>query len=306
MVRVLVTGGAGFIGSAICRYLLSKNYSVRVIDNLSSSDEDNLAAIKDQIEFIRADIRYYNEVRKAVEGVDSIIHLAAIAVVPTSIINPRETFDVNIYGTLNILEAAKEFGIKKVVFASSAAVYGNIKSKIKNETDILDPQSPYAISKLSMEYFMKMFSEQGIDTCSLRLFNVYGPRQDPKYYAAIPNFIVNVLSGKNIVIYGSGEQTRDFVYVEDVARAFERAINSQTAGETINIASGEAISIKELAETIIDLSKSKSKIKFEGNRDGDVQDSLANISKSKTILNWEPKIKLSLGLSETIKYYMKK
>lgn len=301
--RILVTGGAGFIGSAICRHLLERGHKVVVIDNLASSEESNLDEIRDKIKFIRADIRYYSEVKQAANGVDAIIHLAAISNVPTSIINPRETFDVNIWGTLNVLEVAKELDIKKVVFASSAAVYGNSPGNIKREEDILDPQSPYAVSKVSMEYFMKMFSEQGIDTCSLRLFNVYGPRQSTRFFAAIPNFIRKALDGKDIIIFGSGDQTRDFVYVEDVARAFERAINTKTAGSVINIASGKSISIKNLANQICDISGSKSNMIFTDDREGDVKHSLAAISKAKDILGWEPKHSFESGLKETITWF---
>jgi UDP-glucose 4-epimerase len=301
--RILITGGSGFIGSTICRHLLDKGYDVRIIDNLSSSNESNLSDIKEKIEIIRGDIRYYNEVRKAAQDVDAIIHLAAIAVVPASITNPRETFDVNLYGTLNVLEVAKELGIQKVVFASSAAVYGNIPNDIRKETDILDPQSPYAVSKASMEYFMKMFAEQGLDTCSLRLFNVFGARQDPKYYAVIPNFITKMMQNEPVAIHGSGKQTRDFVYVKDVARAFEKAINTKTNGAVINIASGKNISVVELGEKIINISGSKSTINFEKSREGDVDKSLAEISTAKAILNWEPKYSFDDGLKETIEWF---
>lgn len=309
--KILITGGAGFIGSSLAEHFIEQGYNVVVFDNFYSGSAANLKHIRNKIEFVRGDIRYTAELEKACKGISVICHLAAISVVPASFTNPREAFDINLYGTLNVLEAAIKAGAPKVIFSSSASVYGNSMSKngtAQKENWLPDPRSPYAITKIGMEYLFKIFArEYELDTCSLRLFNVYGPRQDPELSnAVIPNCIIRALSNQPIVIHGDGSQTRDFIFVKDVARAFELAMKVETDGDVFNIATGQSTSICELAKKIKDLTSSGSDVKLLGKRQGDVNESLADISKAKKVLGFEPTYALDEGLRRTIEYYKKR
>lgn len=301
--RILITGGAGFIGANLAEYLVNKGHQVVVFDNLYTGTQKNIEHLGNKIEFIRGDIRYSAPLIAAMKDVEAVCHLAAIPVVPMSFLNPRETFDTNLYGTLNVLESALKAGVKKVIFSSSASVYG-LNSSILYEDLMPSPESPYAITKVGMEQLLKIFFKSyGLDTCSLRIFNPYGKYHKIENFAAIPNFIVSALKNKPLVIQGSGTQTRDFIYVDDVSRAFDLAMGAPTRGEVFNIASGKSVSILELANTIKELTNSKSEIQTVEKRQGDVKESFASTTKAKMVLGFEAKQDLRTGLTKTIDYY---
>jgi len=297
--RVLITGGAGFIGSNLAKYLLDKGYEVVILDNLYSGFMKNIKDL--DVEFIRGDIRYAPPLLDACKRVDTICHLAAISVVPASFMNPRETFDINLYGTLNVLETAVKANVRKVIFPSSASVYGKGSKEPVRENQVGVPLSPYAITKLGMEHLLKMFArEHGLDTCSLRLFNVYGPNQDPDSGVAIPNFMAKALANQPITIHGDGSQTRDYIYVEDIARAFEAAMKTRTNGDVFNIAQGRSISILDVAKKIKEKAKSSSVITTTSRRIGDVDHSLASVEKAKEKLGFSTQVRLDEGLKRAI------
>lgn len=305
MKKALITGGAGFIGSNLARYLIEKDFQVTILDNFSSGREENIKEIKDKINLLKLDVRNLESIKKSVEEVDYIFHLAALVSVPESVKREKETFEINTGGTKNIVELARRRNVKKIVFPSSAAVYGDLPGLPKSENSELAPKSPYAKSKIKSEEVLKDASEKyGIDTASLRFFNVYGPRQDPNsdYAAVIPIFIKRALQNKDLIIYGDGNQTRDFIYVKDVCRAFIKTLSKNTNGEIFNIASGSETSINKLANKIIQFTDSDSEIKYEEKRPGEVFRSVADISKAKKELNYTPKYSLNKGIKNTIKW----
>lgn len=302
--KVVVTGGAGFIGSHVVEYWIGKGALVHVIDNLRSGFISNIQIFPEVI-FHRGSVTNRNLVFDVLKNADYVHHLAALVSVPESIEKPQECVDININGLLNVLDAAKEFGIKKVVFSSSAAVYGNDPELPKNINSKTLPLSPYGITKLDGELYLKMYNDlQGVGTVSLRYFNVFGERQDPKsqYAAAVPIFISNALKNEPIIIYGDGEQTRDFIYVKDVVRANILAAEENVNG-VFNIASGKSISILQLAKIIINKTKSSSKIIFEKERSGDIKHSLASIKETEEILKFKNQYSIEEGIDQTIKYY---
>ncbi|UCD04591.1 MAG: NAD-dependent epimerase/dehydratase family protein [Candidatus Woesearchaeota archaeon] len=301
MSKILITGGAGFIGSNLAEFLLDKGLDVVILDNFSTGSRENIERIKDKIEVLELDVRDIEGLRKNLKDIDYIFHLAAFVSVPESVKKRCETFEINVKGTKNILEIAKEIGAKKVIIPSSAAVYGDDPELPKTEDSKLMPLSPYAESKIQKERLVKEFSKD-IETAALRLFNVYGPNQNPAspYAAVIPIFIKKALEGKDLIIYGDGEQTRDFIYIKDVCEAFLSAINTKLNGDIINIASGKELSINELAKKIIELTNSKSKVVYSRPREGDIIRSVAGIDLSKEKLNFEPKYSLDTGLKEII------
>ena len=277
--KILVTGGAGFIGSHIVEYFQGKA-EVRVLDNLRSGFKKNLSGF--ECEFIEGSILDREVVRRSVAGIDYVFHLAAMISVPESIQKPIECNEINTKGTLVVLEEAARAGVKKLIFSSSAAVYGDNPTVPKLETMLPEPKSPYAITKLDGEFYCKLFSDEGrLSTTCLRYFNVLGPRQDPKsqYAAAVPIFIDRALKNEPITIFGDGEQTPDFIYVKDVAAA--NAFFAMTSRETgvFNVASGKRITINELAKTVCHLTGSRSEIRNAPERAGDVKHSCASIDK---------------------------
>ena len=314
MSNVLVTGGAGFIGSHLVEVLLKKGYKVRVIDNFITGKKENLAFIQsldipsEQIEIIEGDIREIETCRKVMEDIDYVLHQAALPSVPRSIEDPFTTNEINIKGTLNLLWAAKEKGIKRFIYASSSSVYGDQPISPKTETLIPQPLSPYAGSKLAGEYYCSIFYHvYGLETVSLRYFNVFGPRQDPNspYAAVIPKFITAFLQDKSPEIYGDGEQTRDFTYVLDVVTANILAMKTPgIGGEVFNIAYGQSTSINQLAGIIKDILQTKIEPIHVAPRPGDIRHSLASIEKAKKQLNYFPKWKLEEGLKKTVEYYL--
>jgi UDP-glucose 4-epimerase len=301
MTRVLVTGGAGFIGSHLVDRLVDEAYDVRVIDNLYSGKLENIEHhIKSgKVDFVKGDIRDASLVKKCLVGVDAVFHLAAIISVPFSVSNPELTFDVNLSGTTNLLNAYSERNVGRFVFVSSCAVFGDTKILPVNEKASTNPISPYAESKLSAERDCLSFQQRGLlQSVVLRFFNVYGPRQGMNDYSGvITRFINCAKEGKPLTIYGDGSQTRDFVNVNDIVQALYACLKSSSAnGEVFNIGSGKPTSITELAKTVLELTGQDSEIQYELARTGDIKDSYADISKAKTLLSYEPKVTLRDGL----------
>ncbi|MEM2954949.1 MAG: NAD-dependent epimerase/dehydratase family protein [Candidatus Nanoarchaeia archaeon] len=309
MAKYLVTGGAGFIGSNLARELVKRKNEVIVFDNFSTGKIENLRDILNKIKIIKGDIRNLDTLKKATRGVDYVIHLAAIASVKKSIEEPIQTNRVNIDGTLNVLKSAKEAKVKKVIFASSCAVYGNLNNKKANEKIRPKPISPYGKAKLKGETFCKKFSKQGLKTVILRFFNVFGPNQDPKgeYSAVIPKFINLSLIGKDPVIYGDGKQSRDFIFVKDVIKSIILACKSNfEKGEVFNIGSGKSFNLLELIAFLKKLLKKEIYPIFKKERKGDIKNSYSDISKAKKYLRFYPSYSFEKGLKETIKFYKEK
>jgi UDP-glucose 4-epimerase len=300
--RILVTGGAGFIGSHIVEHFQGKA-DVRVLDNLRSGFKHNLAGLK--AEFIEASILDRDAVRRALDGVDFVFHLAAMVSVPESMQQPIECNEVNSEGTLIVLEEAALAKVKKLVFSSSAAIYGNNPASPKVETMLPEPKSPYAITKLDGEFYCKTFTEEGrLSAVCLRYFNVFGSRQDPKsqYAAAVPIFISQALKNKVLTIYGDGEQTRDFVYVKDIAAANVFFATQSTATGVFNVACGQRMTINDLAKTIIRLTDSRSEISYSAIRAGDVKHSMASVDKLRGC-GFAPATSVADGLEATIAFF---
>lgn len=300
--KVLVTGGAGFIGSHIVEHFQGRA-EVRVLDNLRSGFQRNLNGL--QHEFIQASVLDREAVREAVRGVDYVFHLAAMISVPESMAKPLECDEINTRGTLVILEEAARAGVKKLVFSSSAAIYGDNPVVPKVETMLPEPKSPYAITKLDGEYYCKMFAdEKRLPTACLRYFNVFGPRQDPKsqYAAAVPIFIHRALKSEPITIYGDGEQTRDFIYVKDIAAANAYFATQSSATGVFNVAYGGKITINDMCTTICRLTGSKSAVTHAAERPGDVKHSLAAIEKIRAA-GFIPQGNLADGLKATVEFF---
>lgn len=305
--KYIVTGGAGFIGSHIVEALANRGDEVVILDNLFSGKKKNIEPFLSdkRVSFVNGSVTDPEVLRAAFSGADGIFHEGAIASVPRSIANPRATNDANVTGTLNVLIAARECSVKKIVFASSSSVYGNTLTLPKQEDMIPAPLSPYAVSKLTGEYYLRVFSEvYGLKTVSLRYFNVFGPRQDPKseYAAVIPKFITSILAHTSPTIYGDGEQTRDFTYVKDVVQANIRAMESSAQG-VYNVAYCQRINLKELAARIMAITGISVPLTFEASRAGDVKDSLADISRASVAFGYAPAYTVTTGLEETIAWY---
>jgi UDP-glucose 4-epimerase len=302
--RVLVTGGAGFIGSHIGEYFQGRA-DVRVLDNLRSGFKHNLAGFKH--EFIQASVLDREAVARAMAGVDYVFHLAAMTSVPESMLKPMECHEINTAGTIVVLEEAARAKVKKVVLSSSAAVYGDNPVTPKVETMLPEPKSPYAITKLDGEYYCKLFADSGrVQTACLRYFNVFGPRQDPnsQYAAAVPIFIEHAVRNKPITIFGDGEQTRDFIFVQDIvaANAFF-AMKSRATG-VFNVAYGRSLCINDLAGTICRLTGSRSRLRHVAERPGDVKHSMAAIDKLRAA-GFRPGGNFNQGLQATIEFFAK-
>jgi len=304
--KVVVTGGAGFIGSNLAEELLKK-HEVTVIDNLSTGRIENLDQIMNRINFIEGSITDLDLLKEAFSGSDTVFHQAAIPSVQRSVDNPIASNEANVEGTLKVLVAARDCGVRKVVYASSSSAYGDTPTLPKHEDMKPNPMSPYAISKLAGEYYCRVFSEvYGLKTASLRYFNVYGPRQNPEsqYAAVIPRFITRVLANSPPVIYGDGKQTRDFTFVKDVVKANILAMQSPAQG-VFNIACAKRVSLNELAGKIMKITGIRIDPIYEEPRQGDVRDSLADITEARRELGYEPDFDLDSGLEETIKWFRK-
>ena len=300
--RILVTGGAGFIGSHIVEAFQGKA-EIRVLDNLRTGFLKNLEGF--QVDFREGSILDKPVLEKAMEGADYVFHLAAMISVPESMSKPQECVEINTQGTLNVLEAAAKAGAKKLCLSTSAAIYGDNPQVPKRETMAPEPKSPYAVTKLDDEYYCAMFTrERNLPTACLRYFNVFGPRQNPhsQYAAAVPIFVAKALANEPLTIYGDGEQTRDFIYVKDIARANAFFATESTATGVHNIAYGGVITINDLARKIIQLTGSRSEILHQAERAGDVKHSYAAIDKLKAT-GFKPCSNFDEGLAATIEYF---
>lgn len=304
-IKVVVTGGAGFIGSHIVEHWINEGAEVHIIDNLRSGFISNVELFPEAI-FHKGSVTDRKLVFDILRETDYVHHLAALVSVPESIEKPEECYDININGLFNVLDAAKEFGIKKVVFSSSAAVYGDEPESPQSIISRTSPKSPYGSTKLEGENQLKIYNEQhGLGTVSLRYFNVFGQRQNPKsqYAAAVPIFLTRALRNEPIIIYGDGEQTRDFIFVKDVVKANVAAATNEQVNGLFNIASGKSISINKLARLIIEKTNSKSEIVYEKERPGDVKHSLASIKETEMILQFVNQYSIETGLAETVNFF---
>ncbi len=309
MATILVTGGAGFIGSHLVEALVRRGGRVRVLDNFATGKVENLVAIADDIELLSGDVCDEVAVKRAVAGCEVVFHQAALASVPRSIEEPLATHAACATGTLIVLHEARKAGVRRVVYAGSSSAYGNppSSSKSKQETDLPSPLSPYAAAKLAGEMYCTAFwHSYGLETVVLRYFNVFGPRQDPSgpYAAVIPLFIQAILAGRQPVMFGDGRQTRDFTYVENVVQANLLAASAPSAaGQVLNVGSGVAVSLLELLKALNAAIGSQVEPIFQPARAGDVRDSLADISQTKTVLGYQPAVGLAAGLKRTVDFY---
>lgn len=307
MRTMLVTGGAGFIGSHIVEALVGRGDRVRVLDNLSTGRMQHLDAVRDRIEFIAGDITDAAAVDQAVAGVDCVFHQAALASVPLSIEHPERTHAVCATGTLNVLDRARRAGVRRLVYAASSSAYGNQPTAAKRESDVLAPISPYGAAKLAGELYCQSFTAAyGFETVALRYFNVFGPRQAPDspYSAVIPLFFAALLAGRRPTIYGDGGQSRDFVYVGNVAQANLLAAEAAPAvGKVFNVGTGGATTLLELLDQLNKLLATNVKPIFEPPRAGDVRESMADLNQSRQLLGFEPQIGLTEGLTRSVSYY---
>ncbi|NLF40075.1 SDR family oxidoreductase [bacterium] len=307
MALYLVTGGAGFIGSNIVEELVLRGERVRVFDNFSTGTQANLARFGGRIEVINGDIRVLDALRAAVAGAEYVLHQAALPSVPRSIEDPVTANEVNITGTLNVLVAARDAKVKRVVFAASSSAYGNIAVSPKREDLPAMPASPYAIGKLAGEYYCQVFHQvYGLETVALRYFNVFGPRQDPQslYAAVIPKFITALMKKEAPTIYGDGAQTRDFTYVANVVSANLLACTARgAAGRVFNVACGESVSLLDLFGQIARLLAADVTPVFAAERPGDVKHSLADITAARTVLGYTPLVPFAEGMARTVEYF---
>ena len=302
----LVTGGAGFIGSHLVDRLLETGWRVRLLDDFSSGREANVAHLNGHAELLRGDLRDRDLLARVLAGVEVVFHQGAVPSVPRSVAEPERTNDVNVTGTLGVLEAARRAGVRRVVFASSSSAYGDTPVLPKVETMAPCPLSPYALQKYAGERYCQLYHRlYGFETVALRYFNVYGPRQDPasEYAAVIPRFVRACLAGEPPTVFGDGEQTRDFTFVGDAVAANLLAADApRAAGEVMNVAGGRRISLNQLLGEIRSLTHSRVEARYLPARAGDVRDSLADLSRARELLGYEPRVELRAGLARTIEH----
>ena len=302
----LVTGVAGFIGSSIAKALIARGDVVRGIDNLSTGKRENLPT---NFDFIEGDLRDAATCARACAGVTHIFHEAAIPSVPRSVKDPFESHDANVTGTVLLLIAARDAGVKRIVYAGSSSAYGNTPTLPKHEQMLPNPISPYAVSKLSAEHYLSSFYQvYGLETVTLRYFNVFGPHQDPTsiYSGVLAKFITSMLSGKQATIYGDGEQSRDFTFIANVVHGNLLAASApkeKVAGRVFNIATGTRRTLNETYRILQGLTGYKGAPKYEGDREGDVKHSLADISAAHDALGYEPQVDFEAGLAKTVAWY---
>ncbi len=304
-VDYLITGGAGFIGSNLAEHLLRAGHTVRIFDNFSTGKREN---VPDDAELIEGDLRVLESVTRAMEGARYVLHCGAVPSVLLSVNDPLTTHQANVTGTLNVLLAAREAGVKRVVFSSSSSVYGDAPELPKREDMPVAPLSPYAVHKITGEYYCRVFWQlYGLQTVSLRYFNVFGPRQDPssEYAAVIPRFITAILRDESPTVYGDGGQTRDFTHVENVVAAnlAACAAGKEALGESFNIAGGERISLLDLIATINRIAGKNIAPVFAPPRPGDIRDSQADIGKAARVLKWKPRVSFQEGIQKAIAWY---
>ncbi len=317
--HILVTGGTGFIGSHVCDALLAEGHTVRCMDNLATSSQANIAHLEGlpEFEFVEGDIRSAADCVQAVQGVEAVVHLAALGSVPRSIKDPLATHATNLTGFLNVLEAVRFEGVARFVYASSSSVYGDSKELPKREPNIGRPLSPYAVTKVTNEVYAQLYSRlHGLDTIGLRFFNVFGERQDPQgpYAAAIPKFIQAFLKHQAPQIHGDGQQSRDFTYVGNVARVIVQTLevsDPRCVGQVFNVAYGARTTLMQLVEAlrselaVIDPAIAKVEVDLVAERAGDIRDSLADISLAKELLGYAPAIDLRAGLRKAVPWYVR-
>lgn len=304
--KVLVTGGAGFIGGHIIDALLAQNAEVRVIDNLSTGKRENIDRVRGRVDFHEADICDPEAIARAVHGVELVFHEAAIPSVSRSVADPVASNHANVDGTVSVLNAARLAGVRKLVYAASSSAYGDTPTLPKVETMTPRPMSPYAISKLAGEQYVSVFGRlYGFETVSLRYFNVFGPRQDPKseYAAVIPRFVTTILGGGRPIIFGDGEQTRDFCFIENTVSANLLAAKATTRGEVVNVACGARVSLNALIGLINEGLGTDVAPEYAPGRVGDVRDSLADITAAQKLLGYEVLYDLRAGLKKAIDWY---
>jgi UDP-N-acetylglucosamine/UDP-N-acetyl-alpha-D-glucosaminouronate 4-epimerase len=307
-VKALVTGGGGFIGSNVVRALLAQGDDVRVLDNFSTGSRANLAGLEHDVQLVEGDLRSYERVHAAVRGAEVVFHQGALPSVPRSVQDPLTTTAVNIEGTLNVLLAARDEGVRRIVNASSSSVYGNTGTLPRVETQAPDPISPYAVAKLAAERFCTSFSRvYGMEIVSLRYFNVFGPRQDPtsQYAAVVPRFIRAIADGEPVTIYGDGEQSRDFTFVDNVVGANLLAADApDVGGEILNVATGGSVTVNGLADAIGAMLGRPFEKAYEPAREADVQASWADVEAAKRLLGYEPRVDFDDGLRRTADYLL--
>jgi UDP-glucose 4-epimerase len=306
--KALVTGGGGFIGSNLARALVERGHDVRVLDNFSTGNRANLAELAGEVEVVEGELRSYERVHAATRGIEVVFHQGALPSVPRSVQDPLTTSAVNVEGTLNVLLAARDEGVRRIVFASSSSVYGNSGDLPRGEAANPDPISPYGVSKLAAERYCVSFSRvYELEAVALRYFNVFGPNQDPtsQYSAVIPRFVTAIAGGRPVSIYGDGGQRRDFTYVDNVLEANLLAAEADGAnGAVLNIATGRATSVNQLAEVIGTLLGRPVELEQHSARAGDVRDSWADIARARGILGWEPRIDLESGIRLAVDSYL--
>ncbi|HTS18945.1 MAG TPA: SDR family oxidoreductase [Verrucomicrobiae bacterium] len=306
----LITGGAGFIGSNIAEHLVGQGKSVRILDNFSSGKWSNVSAFARKMEVVEGDLRDLKAVTQACAGARFVLHLGAMPSVIRSVQDPRTTSEANIMGTVNLLIAARDTGVQRVVFSSSSSVYGDTPTLPKHEEMPPSPLSPYAVHKITGEHYCRIFWQlYGLETVSLRYFNVFGPRQDPQsqYAAVIPRFITAILKDQAPTIYGDGKQTRDFSHVENVIDANLKACEAGTEarGQSFNIACGGRVSLLELVDTVNRILGKSIAPKLDPPRPGDILHSQADISKAERLLGWKPKVSFRDGIEKVIAWYQR-
>jgi nucleoside-diphosphate-sugar epimerase len=307
--RVLVTGGGGFIGSHLAQALLERGFTVRVLDNFATGKRANVQALGNEIELIEGDIRSYESASKAIRGCEVVFHQAALPSVQRSVHDPLTTTATNVVGTINVLLAARDHSAGRLIYASSSSVYGPVGGTApKREDQLVFPISPYATAKLAAEGYTRSFHDvHGLETVTLRYFNVFGPRQDPcsQYSAAIPSFISSLVAGDRPVIFGDGEQSRDFTYVANVVDANLRAMEAppEVSGHVYNVACGERVTVNRLVTELRDLLESDVEPVYTAPRAGEVEHTLADLSKARAELGYEPVVSLREGLERTIEHF---
>jgi UDP-glucose 4-epimerase len=306
--HVLVTGGAGFIGSHLVERLLTEGAKVRVIDNLSTGRAENLAPFRERIEFISADLLDDDARRRAVEGVEVIFHEAAIASVPRSVATPVESHLNGAHATLLLLESARQHRVRRLVFAASSSAYGEKEILPKDEAMIPDPVSPYAATKVACEYYLRAFARcYDLDTVSLRYFNIFGPRQDPSspYSGVIARFCRSFVDDQALTIFGDGEQSRDFTYVTNAVEANWRAATAagRLDGEVLNVGCGERVTLNRMLDTLNDLTGQRRRAAYAPSRAGDVRHSLADLRRIRERLGYRPIVSFKEGLAKTLEWY---
>src|SRR5579864_7400925 len=309
MALYLITGIGGFIGSSLARTLLARGQQVRGVDNFSTGNKENITEIANQIDFRQADIVDLDAMHKACAGVDFVLHQAAIPSVPKSVVDPLGSNRANIDGTVNVLVAARDAKVKRVVYAASSSAYGDTPTLPKHEAMTPDPISPYAVAKLASEHYMISFYRcYGLETVALRYFNIFGPRQDPSspYSGVLAKFITQMLRGQRPTVFGDGEQSRDFTYVDNAVEANLLACKApaaKAAGQVFNVATGRRVTLNETFKALQALTSYRGEPKYGPERGGDIKHSLADISKAEGALSYKPKVHFEEGLRRTVEWY---